>query len=107
GAACLERVQRMGERQRVIDSFDLFVERAEFLSAGGMGSTQLVELDLGEDSIIVEGRCIQLLTGDAVVRSKIIPLEMSTRNNELRSGSYIMKIGRTADGRFIINVERI
>ncbi|MFH1821765.1 MAG: hypothetical protein ABH852_04930, partial [Methanobacteriota archaeon] len=47
GAACLERVQRMGERQRVIDSFDLFVERAEFLSAGGMGSTQLVELDLG------------------------------------------------------------
>ena len=107
GAACLERAQRMSERQRVVDSFNIFVERAQILSSGGFGGTQLVELELGDGSIRVEGRLVQLLAGDAVVRSEIVPLEMLVDGNGLRSGSYIMEIGRTADGRFIINVEAV
>ena len=104
GAACLERAQRMSGHQREVDSFNVFVERAQILSAGGVGGEQLVELELGDSSIRVEGRLVQLFADDTTVRSEFIPIEMVIEGKELRSGSYLMEIARAPDGRFFIKV---
>jgi hypothetical protein len=56
GFTCLDQAQRLDERQRAIDGFNLFIERARMLSAGGVGSVQLVELELGECKIVLDGR---------------------------------------------------
>ncbi len=105
GAACLERAERMSERQRMIDSFNAFVERAQFLSAGGVGSIQAVDLDLGGGWIRVEGKCVQLLNDNSVLRGELVPLEISVEGNLLRSGSYIMRVVRDSDGSFFLAVE--
>lgn len=107
GVTCLDRTQRLSERQRAIDSFNLLVEHAKIISAGGMGSVQLVELDLGDSSILVDGEHVQLLTGGAVTRSEIIPLQMSFDGEQLRSGSYLLELERLASGRYVIRVEEV
>jgi len=105
GMDCLDRVQRMSARQRAVDSFNIFVERAQLLSAGGAGNVRLVELDLGGGSIILDGNLVQLLAGDTVVRSEVLSLRLFADQNELRSGNYIMEACLGDDGRLFIKVE--
>jgi len=107
GTACLDRMQRLNESQRAIDSFNLLVEQAKIISAGGLNSIQLVKLDLGDGSILLDGEHLQLLTGGAVTLSEIIPIPMSFDGEQLRSGSYLLKLERLASGQYIIRVEEV
>jgi len=105
GFACLDQTQRLNERQRAIDGFNLFIERARMLSAGGMGSVQLVELELGGYQIILEGELVQLVTGEEVVRSDVLPIQVSAPVSQLSSGTYLIGLKRGADGKCFLGLE--
>ncbi len=104
GVACLDQAQRLGNRQRAIDGFNLFVERARMLSAGGVGSIQLVELELGESSIILDGKFVQLVMDGEVIRSDVLLLPISAPEPQLGSGSYLIELKRGADGRCFLEL---
>jgi len=105
GFACLDQTQRLNERQRAIDGFNLFVERARMLSAGGVGSVQLVELELGGCKIILDGELVQLVTGEEVVRSDVLPIPVSAPVSQLSSGTYLIGLKRGADGNCFLGLE--
>ena len=105
GFACLGQTQRLNERQRAIDGFNIFVERARMLSAGGVGSVQLVELELGGCKIILDGELVQLVTGEEVVRSDVLPIPVSAPVSRLSSGTYLVKLKRGADGNCFLGLE--
>lgn len=107
GVACLDRAQRLSEQQRAVDSFNLFVERVRVISAGGVGVAQIMELDLGDCSIVVDGELVLLMADGAVKLSDVVPLRILSDCGELRSGSYIMELERSAGGRYIIRVRRV
>ncbi len=98
GVACTNQAQRLSERQRAIDSFNFFVERARILSAGGIGSTQLVELDLAGGVIILGGDIVELVMGEETVRSDVLPLLVYSLETRVGSGSYLIELKRGADG---------
>lgn len=105
GIACLDQAQRLSEKQRAIDGFNLFIERTRMLSAGGVGSIQFVELKLGEGSIILDGESVQLVIGEEIVRSDVIPLPISAPESQLGSGSYLIELKRGADGRCFLELQ--
>jgi hypothetical protein len=105
GFACLDQTQRLNERQRAIDGFNLFIERARMLSAGGVGSVQLVELELGGCKIVLEGELIQLVMGEEVVRSDVLSIPVSTPTSQLGTGTYLIGLKRGADGRCFLELE--
>lgn len=105
GFACLDQTQRLNERQWAIDGFNIFIERARMLSAGGVGSVQLVEFELGEYKIILEGELIQLVTGEEVVRSDVLPIPVSTSASQLGTGTYLIELKRGADGKCFLGLE--
>lgn len=98
GLSCLDQAQRMSERQRAIDSFNGFIERARMLSAGGVGSVQSVELELGGGMIIVEGKTVQLVLDGNLVRSEVLSLPLSTPELQLVSGDYLIELERGLNG---------
>ncbi len=105
GFACLDQAQRLDERQRAIDGFNLFIERTRMLSAGGVGSVQLIELELGGCQIILEGELVQLVTGGEVVRSDVLPIPVSTPTFQLGTGTYLIELKRGADGKCFLRLE--
>ncbi|MDI6884276.1 MAG: hypothetical protein QMD00_04000 [Hadesarchaea archaeon] len=107
GAACLDQAQRLSGRQRAIDSFNHFVERARMLGAGGVGSIQLVELELGGGEIIVDGELVQLMLDGELVRSDVLPLPVSAPESELNSGSYLIELKRGASGGCFLEVRGV
>jgi|GEM_PF-3565886 len=107
GFASVDRAQRLSESQRSFYSFEFFVERAQLLSAGGIGGFQIVDLDLGDCVITVDGNIVQLISGVSVLRSETVALELLTLGGALRSGSYMMEVVRSEDGRYALKVEGI
>lgn len=105
GFACLDQTQRLNERQRAVDSFNLFVERTRMLSAGGVGSVQLIELELGGCKIILDEELVQLVTGEGVVRSDVLPIPVSTPLSQLGTGIYLIELKRGADGKCFLGME--
>ena len=105
GFACLDQTQRLNERQRAIDGFNFFVERARMLSAGGVGSVQLVELELGESKIVLDGELVQLVTNEELVRSDVLPIPVSAPVSQLSSDTYLIGLKRGADGKCFLELE--
>ncbi|MGC8817466.1 MAG: hypothetical protein ACP5PX_06680 [Candidatus Hadarchaeum sp.] len=106
GIDVINRTQRMIDRQRAINSFNLLVEQSQILCAGGVGNSKIVELQLGDGIIILKGNLVQLLSGDSI-RTELLPLPISADENELRSGFYLLMICQGVDGRFFIKIEGI
>ena len=107
GAACLDQAQRLSGRQRAIDSFNYFVERTRMLSAGGLGSVQLVELELCGGKLTVEKELVQLVINGEIVGSNVLPLPVTTSGLELSSGSYLLELKRGADGGYHLEARRV
>ncbi len=103
GVATLERAQRISERQRAIDSFNLLIETSRFISAGGAGATEVVELEMGSCSILVDGKNLRLMQEDTIVRDEILPLQTLSDMGEIRSGSYLVELERV-DGNYILRI---
>lgn len=104
GFACLDQARRMNERQRAIDSFNIFIERARMVSTGGAGSTRLVELELGECVIVLRGELVQLVAGGEILRSDVLPLPFYFSVPLLSSGSYRISLWRWLDGKCFLVV---
>ena len=105
GLTSFDRAQRLDKRQRAIDSFDLFVERALILSAGGVGSVQMVELELGEYKIVLDGKLVRLVADEELVRSDVLPIPVSAPVFQLGSGAYLIGLKRGADGKCFLELE--
>jgi len=106
GTACLNRVQRLGERQRAIESFNTFVERTRMVSAGGIGSVQQVELELAGSELVVDANLVQLIYGEEVLRSGILPLPVVQEGGgfEIGTGSYQIELMRGGEGGYFLEV---
>jgi len=106
GTACLDRVQRLGERQRAIESFNTFVERTRMVSAGGIGSVQQVELELAGGELVVDANLVQLIYGEEVLRSGILPLPVVQEGGgfEIGTGSYVIELRRDGEGGYFLEV---
>jgi len=106
GTACLNRVQRLGERQRAIESFNSFVERARMASAGGVGNVQQVELELAGGKLVFDSNLVQLIYGEEVLRSETLPLHVMQDGGgfEIGTGSYAIELLRGIDGEYFLEV---
>jgi len=106
GTACLGRVQRLGERQRAIESFNIFVERARMASTGGIGSVQQVELELTGGKLVVDANLVQLIYGEEVLRSETLPLPVVQDGGgfEIGTGSYAIELLRGGEGGYFLEV---
>lgn len=104
GIEAISRAQRMSSQRRAIEGFNLFVEQSCILCAGGLGDSRLVDIELGDGLIVLKGNIVQLLIG-GTVRSEVLPLPILASENELRSGSYLLRVCREGSG-FFIKVER-
>ncbi|HID60785.1 MAG TPA: hypothetical protein EYP46_02865 [Hadesarchaea archaeon] len=98
GLACLDQARRLSERQQAIDAFNTFTERVRMLSASGVGSAQLVEVNTGEGVIVLDENLARLVVGDEIVRSDFLPLPVLASASQLDSGSYLIELKRGADG---------
>ena len=106
GAACLDRVQRLGKRQRAIESFNSFVERTRMASTGGVGSVQQVELELAGGELVVDANLVQLIYGDEVLRSETLPLPVVQEGGrfEIGTGSYVIELRRDSEDEYFLKV---
>ena len=106
GTACLDRVQRLGERQRAIESFNTFVERARMASTGGIGSVQQVELELTGGKLVIDANLVQLIYGEEVLRSETLPLPVVLDGGgfEIGTGSYAIELLRGDEGGYFLEV---
>lgn len=106
GTACLDRVQRLGERQRAIESFNTFVERTRMVSAGGIGSVQQVELELTGGKLVIDANLVQLIYGWEVLRSGILPLPVVQEGGgfEIGTGSYVIELRRDGEDGYFLEV---
>jgi len=104
GMEAMARAQSLGERQRAIESFNTFVERARMASAGGLGSERWVELELSGGKLVVDANLVQLIYGEEVLRSEILPLPVVLNGGdfEIDAGSYAIELRRDdKDGYFL------
>jgi len=109
GTVCLDRAQRLGERQHAIESFNSFVERARMASAGGIGVTQQVELGLKGSKIVVDANIVQLTYADEVLRSEILPLPIALDGGsfEIGTGSYSIELQRDGEKEYFLEVREL
>lgn len=87
--SCLEMAERAEEHVGLINGFDAFVERVKLLCSGGPGSSVSCRLDVGQASVLVDGKTLKLVSGGRVVRSGAVPVPFCDRS-ELRSGEYLI-----------------
>jgi len=106
GTACLDRVQRLGKRQRAIESFNTFVERTRMVSIGGIGSVQQVALELAGGELVFDANLVQLIYGEEVLRSRILPLPVVQDGGdfEIGTGSYAIELLRGDEGGYFLEV---
>jgi len=109
GVEAMTRAQSLGERQRAIESFNTFIERARMASAGGLGSEQWVELELAGGKLVVDANLVQLVVGEEVLRSEILPLPvvLDSRDNEIGGGGYAVELRRGSEGGYFLMVRRL
>ncbi|MEM3420784.1 MAG: hypothetical protein QW315_00800 [Candidatus Hadarchaeum sp.] len=105
GIETISRAQRMAQFQRAVESFDLFVEQCRLLCAGGLSDSRLVEIELGDGKIALKGNLVQLFI-EGTVRTELLPLPIFGGENELRSGSYLLRICQQ-NGVFFIKIEAV
>jgi len=84
-------------RQRAIRSFNEFIERAQIVALGGVGSTQQIELELGGTQMIFDGRLVQLVDGDEILRSEVIQLPIVASIDRLDGGRCSMTLKRATN----------
>lgn len=106
GTTCLDRAQRLGERQHAIESFNSFVELARMASAGGIGSIQQVELDLNGGKLVVDANLVQLTYSEEVLRGEILPLPIVLDGGgfEIGTGSYSIELQRDGEYGYFLEV---
>lgn len=103
GTTCLDRAQRLGERQHAIESFNSFVEQARMASAGGIGSIRQIELGLNGGKLVVDMNLVQLTYGEEILRSEILPLSVVLDGGgfEIGAGNYTIELRDSEDGYFL------
>lgn len=87
--------ESMKEKQKLIHSFDKFVEDTTRVSYGVIGSESTVDLELPGGRIKVRGRLIELKKGEETLKCEytVLPLQRSGKNNfVIKSGPYSVKI---------------
>jgi len=107
GVRCLAGVQRLSELQQAVDDFNAFVERARIVCAGGEGNIQQIELDLPTGRAIVEGRLLQLMVGNEIRRSEVLPLPVLVDGNEaweIANGRYAIELQRNSRGEYFLEL---
>jgi hypothetical protein len=106
GTICIDRAQRIGERQHAIESFNSFVERARMTSAGGIGSVQQVELGLNGGKLVFDANLVQLTYGEEVLRGEILPLPIVLDGGgfEIGAGSYSIELQRDGEDGYFLEV---
>lgn len=106
GTTCIDRAQRLGERQHAIESFNSFVELARMTSAGGIGSIQQVELELNGGKLVFDAKLVQLTYGEEVLRSEILPLPIVLDGGgfKIGAGSYSIKLQRDGEYGYFLKV---
>ncbi len=97
GFKAMGRAADAETRQQVIRSFNEFTERVRIVSLGGVGSVQQVELDLSGAQILFDGRLVQLVDGDEVLKSEVIQLPIVASMNRLDGGRYSMALKRATN----------
>ncbi len=106
GTTCIDRTQRLDERQHAINSFNSFVERARIISAGGIGSIQQVELELNRGKLVFDAKLVQLTYDEEVLRSEILPLPIVLEGGgfKIGAGSYSIKLQRDDEYGYFLEV---
>jgi hypothetical protein len=73
GVGCVDRLHRVRREQLAVEDFNRFVERVQWLSAGGEGGTGFLELSL-DGRIVVDGTLAKLVVGEETLRVEVLPL---------------------------------
>lgn len=110
GIRCLANAQELSRLQQAVDGFNAFVERARMVCAGGEGNIQQIELDLSTGRIIIEGRLLQLVVGDEVRRSEVLPLPVLVDGHEAReivSGRYTIELQHNSRGEHFLELRGV
>lgn len=109
GVESIARAQSLDERQRAIESFNTFVERARITSAGGLGSEQWVELELAGSKLVFDANLVQLVIGEEVLRSEILPLPivLDSDGDEIGEGGYAIELRRAPGGGCFLEIRRL
>lgn len=108
GVEAMARAQSLSERQRAIESFNTFIERALVASSGGLGSQQWVELELAGGELVVDSNLVQLSVGGEVLRSEILPLPVVLEDggHEIGEGGYTIELQRGQEGGYFLGMRR-
>jgi hypothetical protein len=110
GVRCLGNVQNLTELQQAVDGFNLFVERAKIVCAGGEGNIQQIDLDLPVGSIVVEGNLLQLVVGNEIRESELLPLPIIVCGYEtwkIVNGWYEIELQRNSLGDYYLDLRRL
>jgi len=97
GFKAIGRAADTEARQRAIRSFDEFTERTRIVALGGVGSTQQVELELSGAQMLFNGRLVQLVDGDEILRSEVIQLQIVASIDRLNGGRCSMALKRATN----------
>jgi hypothetical protein len=106
GFKAMDRATDTEARQRAIRSFDEFIERVHIVALGGVSSTQQVELELAGTQMFFDGRLVQLVDGDEILRSEVIQLPIVTSIARLDGGRCSMTLKRATNDE-LQNNERV
>jgi len=110
GIRCLANAQELSRLQQAVDGFNAFVERARMVCAGGESNIQQIELDLSTGRMIVEGRLLQLVVGNEIRRSEVLPLPVLVDGHEdweIVSGRYTIELRRNSLGEYFLELRGI
>lgn len=110
GARCLANVQKLAELQQAVDDFNSLVERAMIVSAGSEGSIQQIELDLPTGRIEARGKLLQLVAGDEIWRSEVLPLPILIDGHEtweITNGGYAIELRRDSRGKYFLELREL
>jgi len=97
GFKAMGRAADTETRQRAIRSFNEFIERARIVALGGVGSTQQVELELSGAQMLFNGRLVELVDGDEILRSEVIQLPIVASIDRLNGGRCSMTLKRATN----------
>lgn len=110
GARCLANVRNLSELRQAVDDFNVFAERARIVSAGGEGNIQQIELDLSPGRIVARGKLLQLVVGDEVRRSEVLPLPILVDGHEdweVINGRYAIELRRNNRGEYFLELREV
>ncbi len=110
GARCLANVRKLTDLQQAVDDFNSLVEGARIVSAGSKGSIQQIELDLPTGRIVARGKLLQLVVGDEMRRSEVLPLPILIDNSEtweITDGGYAIELQRDSRGKYFLELREL